>query len=294
MCLDIKPDNILLDHNGVLKLVDFGAAKKLENRTMKDQSKKSLAGTPSYIAPEVITGQTKGSQFGAQDVWSFGCVILELVTGKRPWSHLDNEWAIMYHIGVTNKHPPLPELRPVSEDPEASTAGTMTAEGLEFLKKCFLTAAQRPNATELLQDVFLKDIQERIEEYRQKSPPGAPLYPNPWSGVTGFSASGTGNAVNSPAFSPGSNKNTLGIGFGGSYFGSSIASNFSTSQNYYGHNSIMSPPGVSSVPSPRAPGTMDQHAQGFATRLRTNPKNLDSLKLSTAAVQPVTAAKPPQ
>lgn len=43
------------------------------------------------MAPEVIKSENRGRQ-GAMDIWSLGCVILECVTGRRPWSQLDNEW----------------------------------------------------------------------------------------------------------------------------------------------------------------------------------------------------------
>lgn len=51
----------------------------------------SLAGTPMYMAPEVIKNE-RSSKLGAMDIWSMGCVILEFATGRKPWSNLDNEW----------------------------------------------------------------------------------------------------------------------------------------------------------------------------------------------------------
>jgi mitogen-activated protein kinase kinase kinase len=124
---DIKPDSrsehfavahhferstdILLDHRGVIKYVDFGASKILvKNRTMQRSRKgdfganatkpgafggglgmNSLTGTPMYMSPEVIKNDKRG-RHGAMDVWSLGCVVLEFATGKKPWSNLDNEW----------------------------------------------------------------------------------------------------------------------------------------------------------------------------------------------------------
>lgn len=98
---DIKPDNILLDHMGVIKFVDFGAAKVLakNQKTIAaktrvqgaDGNMNSLTGTPMYMSPEVIKGDHRGRR-GAMDIWSLGCIVLECATGRRPWSNLDNEW----------------------------------------------------------------------------------------------------------------------------------------------------------------------------------------------------------
>jgi mitogen-activated protein kinase kinase kinase len=51
----------------------------------------SLTGTPMYMSPEIIRNDKKG-RYGAMDIWSLGCVVLEFATGKKPWSNLDNEW----------------------------------------------------------------------------------------------------------------------------------------------------------------------------------------------------------
>jgi mitogen-activated protein kinase kinase kinase len=99
--------DVLLDHLGVIKLVDFGAAKILaknqrslqrsrrvtETTNMNDVAVMSngLTGTPMYMSPEVIKNDKRG-RLGAMDIWSLGCVVLEFGTGKKPWSNLDNEW----------------------------------------------------------------------------------------------------------------------------------------------------------------------------------------------------------
>ena len=104
--------DILLDHLGVIKFVDFGAAKILarNHRTMMRSRRpsegvfggglgvgmsSSLTGTPMYMSPEVIKNDTSG-RHGAMDIWSMGCVVLEFATGKKPWSHLDNEWCVWH------------------------------------------------------------------------------------------------------------------------------------------------------------------------------------------------------
>ncbi|CUS08325.1 unnamed protein product [Tuber aestivum] len=144
---DIKPENILLDHNGIIKYVDFGAAKVIARQgktrrggvaTTARTNLSSMTGTPMYMSPEVIMGSDKG-RHGSIDIWSLGCVVLEMATGRRPWANLDNEWAIMWNIAAG--HPPqLPAPDQLSES------------GIDFLKKCFeRDPGIRPSAAELLQ-----------------------------------------------------------------------------------------------------------------------------------------------
>lgn len=102
---------------GVIKFVDFGAAKILaKNQRSIQRSRRgpeplslqppaltsfrggiginnSLTGTPMYMSPEIIKNDKRGRQ-GAMDIWSLGCVVLEFATGKKPWSNLDNEWCV--------------------------------------------------------------------------------------------------------------------------------------------------------------------------------------------------------
>lgn len=101
-----------MDHLGVIKFVDFGAAKILAkgHRTFQRTRRgagdygvgnngpnnlpvmsNGLTGTPMYMSPEVIKNDKRG-RHGAMDIWSLGCVVLEFATGKKPWSNLDNEW----------------------------------------------------------------------------------------------------------------------------------------------------------------------------------------------------------
>lgn len=74
---DIKPENVLLDGRGHLKLTDFGFAKRLNKRTW------TMCGTPEYMAPEIV--ENKGHGFGA-DWWSLGVFLFEIRSGFTPFS----------------------------------------------------------------------------------------------------------------------------------------------------------------------------------------------------------------
>ncbi|XP_062214493.1 mitogen-activated protein kinase kinase kinase 5-like isoform X2 [Phragmites australis] len=84
---DIKGANLLVDINGIVKLADFGMAKHLSTAAPN----LSLKGTPYWMAPEVVRA-TLDKSVGydlAVDIWSLGCTIIEMFTGKPPWSGLE-------------------------------------------------------------------------------------------------------------------------------------------------------------------------------------------------------------
>lgn len=74
---DMKPENILLDADGHIRLVDFGFAKQVDNRETY-----TLCGTPEYLAPEVIHNSGHGL---AVDWWSLGILIYEFLVGQPPF-----------------------------------------------------------------------------------------------------------------------------------------------------------------------------------------------------------------
>lgn len=88
---DIKGANVMVGQDGIAKLADFGSAKKIYGMTEEAQFH-SLRGTVNWMAPEVMMQKGHG-RFA--DIWSLGCSVLEMVTGKPPWHTRTNHVSSM-------------------------------------------------------------------------------------------------------------------------------------------------------------------------------------------------------
>lgn len=150
---DIKGANILVDNKGTVKISDFGISKRVEASTLlKDSAtphlkrggpRVSLQGSVFWMAPEVVrqTAYTKKA-----DIWSLGCLIVEMMTGSHPHPNCTQLQAI-FKIGgsgagnTSNARPDLPD----GCSPEAT----------EFLERTFeIEHEKRPTAAELLVSAF--------------------------------------------------------------------------------------------------------------------------------------------
>ncbi|KAJ7384469.1 Mitogen-activated protein kinase kinase kinase 2 [Desmophyllum pertusum] len=106
---DIKGSNVLLDGHGNVKLADFGLSKIIQKIGSKTNLM-SYCGTPYWMAPEIFRGEGYGRK---ADIWSVGCTVVEMLTGRPPMGHLEPAAAI-YKIGSEPTEPALPES--VSQD----------------------------------------------------------------------------------------------------------------------------------------------------------------------------------
>jgi len=135
---DIKGANILVAHNGILKIADFGATLMLTGCKTMTEDGKQIQGTPYWMAPEVIKQEAYGRK---ADIWSLGMTVLEMATAKHPWEKFSNKFSAMTEIASGTTLPDVP--------PHLSPSCT------EFMRLCIQRdAAKRPRAEELLKHAF--------------------------------------------------------------------------------------------------------------------------------------------
>lgn len=93
---DVKPDNFLVDEEGNVKLIDFALAERKKTGLAKMFAGKSkVQGTPSYMSPEQIRGQVVDSK---ADVYSLGCMLYELVSGKKAYTGASTNDLLNKHL----------------------------------------------------------------------------------------------------------------------------------------------------------------------------------------------------
>lgn len=143
---DIKGANILVDNKGGIKISDFGISKKIEASNLlsgpaNNKNRPSLQGSVFWMAPEVVkqTSYTRKA-----DIWSLGCLVVEMMTGTHPFPDCSQLQAI-FKIGGAKISPTIPEHA--------------SADAKTFLSQTFeVEQTKRPTADELLYSPFLNLI----------------------------------------------------------------------------------------------------------------------------------------
>lgn len=137
---DIKSANILVTQDGVIKLSDFGASKNIKDSANGVKVCRSLKGSPYWMSPEVA--RRVGHKYPT-DIWSVGCVIIEMLTGRAPWSEVTTNAKEVMELLISGRVPPIPE--------------NISGECRSFINNCLKeNPGKRYNAKQLLNHSFLK------------------------------------------------------------------------------------------------------------------------------------------
>ena len=140
---DIKGANVLVDNKGGIKISDFGISKRADVASASQLpgsglNRPSLQGSVFWMAPEVVrqSAHTKKA-----DIWSLGCLIVEMFTGARPFPD-KSQLQALFAIGSNQVKPTIPE--------------NISEAAKNFLNKTFeIDHEKRPSAEELLKDKFM-------------------------------------------------------------------------------------------------------------------------------------------
>jgi cGMP-dependent protein kinase len=153
---DLKPENLLLDASGYVKLTDFGFSKQLAGPEEKSWT---FCGTPEYVAPEIITN--KSHDFRA-DIWSVGILMYELLTGAPPFTKKNNASAQVY-VDI------LKGMKAVC------FPAWMSASSVELIRQlCRLNPAQRPGLAVTRRYMWFAGFDWEALERRTLAPPFTP------------------------------------------------------------------------------------------------------------------------
>jgi serine/threonine protein kinase len=96
---DLKPSNVLLSSDGSVKICDFGLASVSAQNGSDASLNTTVLGTRKYMAPERLRAQAYGR---SSDLWSFGLILLECVTGHPPWHEVTSEIELLVTIEETD------------------------------------------------------------------------------------------------------------------------------------------------------------------------------------------------
>lgn len=133
---DVKGANILVGLHCTVKLSDFGCSKRSAGTMVH-----TLRGSIPWMAPEIMRQSSYGRK---ADIWSLGCVLIEMSTATAPWGPFDNHLAAMVRIAMSEETPPVP--------------GHLSVPCRDFIAHCTRrTPEERPSAAQLLAHDFVAE-----------------------------------------------------------------------------------------------------------------------------------------
>ena len=170
---DVKPANIVVAHDGLVYLVDFGIAKIIGEHSLTSRSK--MLGTPEFFAPEQIEGPKVGP---AADLWSLGVTLFYALEGYSPFRRRGDQEPAATILAIVRDEPPRPQRQ-----------GPLADAILQLLRK---EPSQRPTATQVAS--VLESILDKSPSPGQWRPsstvnafprPGPDGHPRPRAGAQG-------------------------------------------------------------------------------------------------------------
>jgi serine/threonine protein kinase len=141
---------VLVSTSGDVKLTDFGCSHVMPEDVCTPRGSSSsgnscdvrarkLDGTVPFMAPEVIRQTGRGPK---SDIWSVGCLLIEMATGSAPWMEFSNKLSAMYHVASKDVIPTIPS--------------GLSSECVSFLSRCLCREMSvRATASELLSHPWL-------------------------------------------------------------------------------------------------------------------------------------------
>lgn len=139
---DLKSDNILVEPSGVCKISDFGISKQAED-IIQGRAFTGMRGTIYWMAPEMLDSNKEMGYNVKVDIWSVGCVVLEMWTSERPWFG-EEIYPVMLKLSQQKLPPPVPSDLVLSESAS------------DFRRQCFqIDPRDRPSAAELQEHPYL-------------------------------------------------------------------------------------------------------------------------------------------
>ena len=153
---DLKGENLLLANaeHKLVKIADFGSSHELGNETLSHDVA-AIRGSPYWMSPEHILGARCGRK---ADVWSFACVLLEMLTGVPPWTYgpgqepASGQFAVFQLLSKIVDSPTPPPMPPAEEMPPHLH---------ELLHECFTRDLdQRPDTSALLSHPWVVEAKE--------------------------------------------------------------------------------------------------------------------------------------